>query len=122
MNKDKLIQKECYRHGMTEYVLEKRGSYRCKKCRTCNVQKRRKVVKSLLVQDAGGKCSLCGYDKCQEALQFHHIDPKTKEFGIAEKGHSLAFDRMLVESKKCILLCANCHAEVEWNVTKVEIH
>lgn len=78
---------------------------------------RRRKVKSLLIKEMGGKCALCGYDKCQEALQFHHLNPEDKAFGIAENGSTKAFSTLLEEAKKCVLLCANCHAEVEAGVT-----
>lgn len=63
--------------------------------------------------ERGGACENCGYDRYLGALQFHHRDPATKEFGVAEAGRTLGIARLREEAKKCILLCANCHAEVE---------
>ena len=55
-------------------------------------------------------CSVCGYDKCAEALDFHHRDAKDKEMSISKmKGYS--FETTLREIKKCKVLCKNCHAE-----------
>jgi hypothetical protein len=69
-------------------------------------------VKEILVEEAGGCCQLCGYTRCLGALEFHHVDPELKEFGVARRGaHSL--ERLRVEVRKCILVCSNCHAEVE---------
>lgn len=104
---------ECKRHGVTEFVLEGRGYYRCKRCRAAAVAKRRRVVKDRLIEDAGGACLLCGYSRWPGALQFHHIDPTEKDFHIAQRGHSRSLARSRAEAKKCVLLCANCHAEVE---------
>lgn len=59
----------------------------------------------------GAKCILCGYDRCLRAIDFHHIDPKTKSFTISSNNHTWA--ERLEEAKKCVLLCRNCHAEVE---------
>jgi hypothetical protein len=70
-------------------------------------------VKALLVEEAGGKCTLCGYDRCVAALQFHHLDPSTKAFGLSRKGVTKGIDSLRAEAAKCVLLCANCHAEVE---------
>jgi hypothetical protein len=67
----------------------------------------------VLVAEHGGKCLLCGYDKCIAALGFHHRDPSTKAFGIGAKLASYGIDRLRVEAAKCDLLCANCHAEIE---------
>lgn len=58
----------------------------------------------------GGKCTLCGYSKCVAALQFHHPN-KDKEFGIAYKGKTRKFLEIVTEAEKCMLICANCHAE-----------
>ena len=39
--------------------------------------------KELMVQGFGGKCQCCGYDRCLSALEFHHLDPKSKEITIS---------------------------------------
>lgn len=104
---------ECRRHGTTEFVLEGRGYYRCKRCRAAGVAKRRRRVKRKLVEEAGGKCVLCGYSRWLGALQFHHLEPSDKEFHLAHRGHSRAIAKSRAEMRKCALLCANCHAEVE---------
>jgi transposase len=104
---------ECRRHGVTEFVLEGRGYYRCKRCRAAAVAKRRRTVKQQLVEEAGGACTLCGYRHWIGALQFHHVDPSRKEFHIGHRGYSRSLARSRAEAQKCILLCANCHAEVE---------
>ncbi len=74
---------------------------------------RRRKVKRILVAEAGGRCSRCGYDRCIAALQFHHLDPSAKSFTLSSKGVTRGIDRARAEARKCILLCANCHAEVE---------
>jgi len=104
---------ECRRHGTTEFRLEGRGHYRCKRCRTEAVIKRRRKVKLKLVEEAGGACVICGYDRWVGALQFHHLDPERKSFNLAARGHSRSMARCRAEIHKCALLCANCHAEVE---------
>lgn len=66
----------------------------------------------------GGRCSKCGYSKCLAALQFHHIEPNNKKFGITEalRLSRLKYSREEIEkeSEKCILLCANCHLELHY--------
>lgn len=104
--------KECNKHGLVEHVIEARGYSRCKKCRTESVQRRRKKVKRLLIEYKGGKCEKCGYNRCFDALEFHHQNPKEKEFGISNKGITLSLDKMKKEVDKCILVCANCHREI----------
>jgi transposase len=103
----------CPRHGQTMFVLEGRGSYRCKQCRQEQVSRWRRRVKAQLVAEAGGRCMLCGYDRCQAALQFHHLDPAVKRFAVSHQGVTRSLARAREEARKCALLCANCHAEVE---------
>ena len=112
--KPKNINRECKRHGLSEYVLEGSGSYRCKKCRVYFVDRRRKEVKRKLVHHFGGACKKCGYAGSVAALDFHHIDPSTKKFGIGYKGYTRSYAKALEEASKCEMLCANCHREVEW--------
>lgn len=76
------------------------------------VQKRRKKIREMAVKYKGAKCSNCGYDKCYEALEFHHLNSDGKDFGISNKGYTRSWARIKEELDKCILLCANCHREV----------
>ena len=101
--------KTCKYHGETEY-LHDGHTFRCKKCNCEKVVRRRKKVKAKLVEEFGGKCILCGYKKCQEALHFHHLDPTTKKFSICNQLTS--YNKVINEAKKCVLLCSNCHAGV----------
>ena len=64
-------------------------------------------------------CSKCGYNKCVGALCFHHTDPKNKEFMISKATNaSISKEKFEVELDKCILLCANCHAELEEKIRR----
>ena len=79
------------------------------------VKCRRRVIKETLVANLGSACLVCGYNKCITALEFHHLDPKQKDFTISGGGKSLK--AMLEEASKCILVCANCHREIHAGVT-----
>ena len=76
------------------------------------VKRRRKKVKEMAVEYKGGKCEKCGYNKCTRALEFHHLDPAEKDFGIAHKGRTNSWEKIKIELDKCIMVCANCHAEI----------
>ena len=77
--------------------------------------RRLQKVKRILVQEAGGCCAVCGYDRCVVNLVFHHVDPTKKSFAISTStGKSLAAYRE--EAKKCVLVCATCHGEIEAGV------
>lgn len=110
---DKTTNRYCKQHGETIFVLEGRGYYRCRQCRMDRVAEQRRKNKRTVVAEAGGCCQICGYSRCVRSLHFHHIDPSTKSFGLAAKGHTTGIRRMREEVKKCILLCSNCHGEVE---------
>lgn len=83
------------------------------------VIRRRKKLIEMAKQLGGGRCSLCGYDRCMRALEFHHLDASTKSFGISVEGSTRAWHRVVEEIRKCVLLCANCHREVEDGMTKI---
>jgi hypothetical protein len=106
-------QRHCPRHGATMFVLERRGSYRCKLCRQERVSHWRRKVKAKLVAEAGGRCMVCGYDRCQAALQFHHPEPGEKVFALSHQGLTRSLAKAREEARKCVLVCANCHAEIE---------
>ena len=75
-----------------------------------SVAKRRRAMKQMLVEEKGGACERCGYDKCVAALEFHHLDPEAKEGGII--GTTASLEKQRAEAAKCVLLCSNCHKEV----------
>lgn len=115
------VAMKCAHHGETEFFLEGRGYYRCKRCRSDAVVRRRRRVKAILAAEAGGRCCLCGYDRHLGALEFHHLDPREKRIGLSYKGAALALATLRAEAQKCVLLCANCHAEVEAGVTSLAL-
>lgn len=112
---------ECPAHGETEFVIDNRGGYRCRRCRIEAVTRRRRRVKATLVAEAGGSCVLCGYDRCHAALAFHHIDPLEKRMMVSAHGMGIGIARLREEARKCVLLCHNCHAEVETGIAVLAI-
>lgn len=109
----------CRRHGEAAYVLDGRGYYRCRRCRAEAVTRRRRRIKATLVREAGGACCLCGYCANMRALHFHHRDPAEKRLELNAKGIALSLETLRVEAQKCVLLCSNCHAEVEDGVASL---
>lgn len=77
-------------------------------------QRERALVRKLeLIENKGGKCEICGYDKNIAALEFHHLNPEDKSFQLdARHLSNTTIEKLLTESKKCILVCANCHREL----------
>jgi transposase-like protein len=111
--------RECPQHGWTEFVLRDQSEWRCKRCRVEAVQRRRRKVKRTLVEEAGGECVICGYRRHPSALHFHHVDAAQKSFGLSRRGITRSIDILRAEARKCVLLCSNCHAEVEAGVTSL---
>ncbi len=85
------------------------------------VTKRRRILKIRGVELLGGKCCLCGYDRHPGTLDFHHVDPTTKSFGVSAGGFSRSWKSIENELKKCILVCANCHREIELGLHRKEV-
>lgn len=91
-----------------------------KKNRSEAVRRRRRKVKEMSIEYKGGCCERCGYNKCIGALEFHHINPEEKEFGIAFKGYTRSWEKVKKELDKCILVCSNCHSEIHEEIKKLQ--
>lgn len=59
------------------------------------------------VQEMGGKCNFCE-ESDMFLLEFHHLDPSKKEYGISQSV-ILDWNVLKLELDKCILVCSNCH-------------
>jgi len=101
------------RNKNPEESRKKEREYWHMKAKFIHLSKRSQWEKSQkikYVEYKGGKCQLCGYSKCIAALDFHHINPKEKEFSITT--YRKSWDIVRPELDKCNLLCANCHREI----------
>lgn len=76
------------------------------------VKNARAKLKERIIYVMGDKCQCCGYDKCNSALELHHINPEEKDFTISANTNR-GWSSIIPELKKCILVCANCHREIE---------
>lgn len=90
----------------------------CYNCMPEGIQLTRGMFLAKIKEARGGKCVRCGYDKCITALEFHHIDPSKKDFTISNGNFKL--QDAIKESKKCILLCSNCHKEFHSGIWPLE--
>ena len=80
-------------------------------CIKCREKYRVLLMKQKAIEYLGGKCSICGYNKCSRALEFHHINPDEKDNTISNL-YNYSWEKIKKELDKCILLCANCHREL----------
>ena len=86
--------------------------------RSDHIKHWRENTKARIVKAFGGSCCICNYNKCNDALELHHIDPTTKDFSIGFiMSHIISWKRICEELKKCIMVCSNCHKEIHANLT-----
>jgi len=113
----KIPEKTCLKCGTK--LNRKNNSFLCKNCKPKKIKKSKIVIswikrrKEILVEYKGGKCEICGYNKCLAALDFHHKNPKEKEFNISKKGTN-GIENSKKEVDKCLLVCSNCHREIHF--------
>lgn len=112
-------EKICEIHGLTKYYLGHDNYYKCRLCVQAIQKDNCRRKKRKLIELLGGKCQLCGYNFCEYALEFHHIDRNKKEMEISKAIANTTFAKCLKEANKTILLCANCHREVENNAINI---
>jgi hypothetical protein len=101
----------CVSCGVNKQILAKG------KCSACYVRERSKRIKNQAIEYKGGMCYACGYNACDSALCFHHLDSSTKEIYL--NGIDKSFETIKPELDKCVLLCRNCHAEVHSGYRKL---
>ena len=77
-----------------------------------SVKRIQRRKKRFAVEAFGGKCEVCGYDKCLNALEFHHIEGKMEKPSYIIMRWS--WERAQKELEKCMLLCSNCHRELHY--------
>jgi len=106
LGKEKVPCKTCNK------LFLRRTSNRSRECNTCSSRRRRAKVQRKLIEYAGRACTVCGYSKSLRSLSFHHINPETKKFNVSGN-YSRSWEALKAEAEKCILVCANCHAEIE---------
>ena len=84
------------------------------------VKKWRETTKARMVLAMGSKCQCCGYNTCNGALAFHHLDPTIKDLGFgAIRGNPVSWKKIVIELRKCILVCHNCHSEIHAGVRDI---
>jgi len=84
------------------------------------VKRWRKTTKTRMVEAMGAKCQCCGYDKCVDAMDFHHLDSMQKDFGFGKiRANCQSWKMIVAELRKCILVCAVCHREIHAGIRQV---
>lgn len=94
-----------------EYIYDRKAGHTTTVCNSCMANRHRKDRKQKCIEYKGGCCQICQYNKCMSALDFHHIDPSRKDFGISGN-HGIKWERIQRELDKCIMVCCRCHSEI----------
>ncbi len=102
-------------HSINKKTNKIKKSFICKSCVNKNTAKRWKSSKLKVVEYKGGKCCKCGYNKCIDALEFHHVDPNEKDKSFSNIKLK-KWETIKQELDKCILVCANCHREIHMDL------
>lgn len=91
---------------------KQKNTYRseCKQCHNDIVKRRYYYLKNVVNEYKKDGCAKCG-EKRIYVLDFHHIDPSTKDNTITRMSTKYSLDRLKKEIDKCVVLCANCHRE-----------
>jgi hypothetical protein len=85
-----------------------------------SVKRWRKACKERIITAMGGSCCICGYNKCQSSLALHHLNPNEKDFGLGSiRANPKNWSAIVVELRKCILVCHNCHYEIHEGIVSV---
>ena len=125
---DNMVMSEpkiCSRCGEIFYPKKqaktRRYCYNCVSEESAGPTDTRRKIKQWGLEYKGSQCSICGYDKCPEALDFHHIDESKKSFSLSDHGIKLDWPLIKEELDKCIVVCANCHREIHAGYIEVDI-
>ena len=103
---------EFYPKVKTGGAKKKYLSSYCKPCEIKRINEMKRRLRATLISYGGGACKKCGYNRCVEALEFHHRDQNAKEVDV--RLLRSFNDTARQELDKCDLLCANCHAELHF--------
>jgi hypothetical protein len=106
--------KDCGETGVEKFYRYSNGGLRniCNKCHALQSVERFRKRKQEAVDYKGGHCLLCGYNRCNSSLDFHHSNPNEKDPDWKLLKNRALTENVKKELDKCILVCKNCHGEI----------
>lgn len=94
-----------------EYIKDRKKGHKGTICNSCSARKDEENNKNIIIQIAGDQCCKCNYNKCKQAIDYHHVDYKNKKITIANSISYSSVKKIIEEIYKCIPFCSNCHRE-----------
>jgi hypothetical protein len=96
-----------YERTREERLAYQREYYRNNKAKVTEREARyRREAAEIIAEARKQPCADCGGTFPPSCMQFHHVDPTTKEGDVRAMGHPTRVKR---EMAKCVVICANCH-------------
>jgi hypothetical protein len=118
LTRKKWLQSEKGKASIKKYWQSEKGKqlgkkyYRSEKGKIKYARQKDKIKKIMQELKING-CAICGYDKCESALHFHHVNNEDKKYHFAMSKIIGKSDIDITEElNKCILLCCLCHNEI----------
>ena len=93
--------------------LAKKNIVKTNNCNMINKISSKEIDLKERLEYKGKQCIICGYSKCIQALDFHHLHDK--DFNLSDRNLKLDWIEIKKELDKCIVVCANCHREIHAN-------
>lgn len=64
-------------------------------------------------------CQICGYRRCPQAIDFHHV--RDKSFDISKGASQMRYPikKLKEEIRKCVRVCSNCHREIHNDIIEL---
>jgi len=75
-------------------------------------KKYKREKREYIINQLGGKCVECGYNKCIAALDVHDEDSSIKESHLSGKSWTFIKQYINNNRKKLKVLCCRCHREL----------
>jgi hypothetical protein len=118
----------CKKNKNSKYYKEK---YKAKKLQQdrerkqellCIQQLNRDKIQHLTDNLQSNGCCICG-EKELCCLDFHHIDPKQKQFLISQvtnRTSKYSYEDIVKEISKCVVVCSNCHRKIHSGLVQLK--
>jgi len=99
-----------------------RWDKRCGSCSKRRFGEKEREERASIKESFGNRCLVCGYDRCLAALHFHHKHGRQGMWKkLFKKKGSVQLRELKAHPERFVLLCANCHIELEEKIRRGEV-